>query len=191
MEEVKMNNEFINKLENDEKILFHEFSDVSKTSKQYGRFLLAFIVLLFFWALTIIGIQSNGILNFKILVIFLTLCILTICLFYGLIYNVFLKYKNKNNEYFVTNKRIAIYNLKNGLRIENISDIEHIGIAREKNNYGDISFNFYANNLIEQMKNGMSFEGIKNPREIVATICDINNKILTYDDRPTVLGKKI
>ena len=31
-----MNNEFINKLENDEKILFHEFSDVSKTSKQYG-----------------------------------------------------------------------------------------------------------------------------------------------------------
>ena len=41
------------------------------------------------------------------------------------------------------------------------------------------------------MKNGMSFEGIKNPREIVATICDINNKILTYDDRPTVLGKKI
>ena len=108
-----MNNEFINKLENDEKILFHEFSDVSKTSKQYGRFLLAFIVLLLFWALTIIGIQSNGILNFKILVIFLTLCILTICLFYGLIYNVFLKYKNKNNEYFVTNKRIAIYNLKN------------------------------------------------------------------------------
>lgn len=186
-----MNNEFINKLENDEKILFHEFSDVSKTSKQYGRFLLAFIVLLLFWALTIIGIQSNGILNFKILVIFLTLCILTICLFYGLIYNVFLKYKNKNNEYFVTNKRIAIYNSKNGLRIENISDIEYIGIAREKNNYGDISFNFYANNLIEQMKNGMSFEGIKNPREIVATICDINNKILTYDDRPTVLGKKI
>ena len=101
-------------------------------------------------------------------------------------------YKVKSLKIFIyyNNYRYQ-WNLKNGLRIENISDIEHIGIAREKNNYGDISFNFYANNLIEQMKNGMSFEGIKNPREIVTTICDINNKILTYDDRPTVLGKKI
>ena len=41
------------------------------------------------------------------------------------------------------------------------------------------------------MKNGMSFEGVKNPREIVAKICDINNKIHIYDDRPTVMGKKI
>ena len=62
---------------------------------------------------------------------------LTICLIYGLIYNTFIKYKNKNNEYFVTNKRIAIYNSKSGFRIENICDIEHIGIVREKNNYGE------------------------------------------------------
>lgn len=185
-----MCNEFINKLEKDEKILFHEFSDISKTSKQYCRFLLGFFVLLLFWILAINGIKNEGILKFKNLVIFVTLCILTICLFYGLIYNVFLKYKKKNNEYFVTNKRIALYNSKNGLRIENISNIEHIGIAREKNNYGDISFNFYDNNLIEQMKNGMSFEGVKNPRGIVATICEINNKIHIYDDRPTVMGKK-
>ena len=177
-----MKNEFINKLEEDETLLFYGFSDVSKTNKQYGRFLLGFIVLLMFWILTIIGIQSNGILNFKMLVIFLTLCILTICLIYGLIYNVFLKYKKKNNEYFVTNKRIALYNSKNGLRIENISNIEHIGIAREKNNYGDLLFNFCANNLIEQMKNGMSLEGVKNPREIVAEICKVNNKIHIYDD---------
>ena len=186
-----MKKELINKLDVDEKILFYGFSDVSKTSKQYCRFLLGFIVLLLFWILTIMGIQSNGILNFKILVIFLTLCILTICLIYGLIYNVFLKYKKKNNEYFVTNKRIALYNSKNGLRIENISNIEHIGIAREKNNYGDLSFNFYANNLIEQIKNGMSFEGVKNPREIVAAICEVNNKIHIYDDRPKVMGKNI
>ena len=186
-----MKNELINKLDEDEKILFHGFSDVSKTSKQYSRFLLGFIVLLLFWILIIMGIQSEGILNFKILVIFLTLCILTICLIYGLIYNVFLKYKKKNNEYFVTNKRIALYNSKNGLKIENISDIEHIRIAREKNNYGDISFNFNANNLIEQMKRGMGFEGVKNPRKIVATICEINSKIHIYDDRATVMGKKI
>ena len=191
MEVMKMCDEFINKLEKDEKILFHEFSDISKTSKQYCRFLLGFALLLLFWILAINGIRNEGILKFKILVIFGILCILTICLLYGLIYNLLLKYKKKNNEYFVTNKRIALYNSKNGLRIENISNIEHIGIAREKNNYGDISFSFYANNLIEQMKNGMSFEGVKNPRGIVATICKINNKIHIYDDRPTVMGKKL
>ena len=60
MEEVKMSNEFINKLENDEKILFHEFSDISKTSKQYGRFLLGFVVLLLFWILAINGIKNEG-----------------------------------------------------------------------------------------------------------------------------------
>lgn len=186
-----MEKEFINKLEKDEKILFHEFSDMSKTSKQIGRFLLCFVVLLLFWILVINSIKSEGMLNFKILIIFVTLCILTICLFYGLIYNIFLKYKKKNNEYFVTNKRIALYNYKNELRIENISNIEYIGIAREKNNYGDISFNFYANNLIEQMKNGICFEGVKNPRVIVATICKINNKIHIYNDEPTIMRKKL
>ena len=112
--------EFINKLEKDEKILFHEFSDISKTSKQYCRFLLGFVVLLLFWILAINGIRNEEILKFKFLVFFVILCILTICLLYGLIYNLLLKYKKKNNEYFVTNKRIALYNSKNGLRIENI-----------------------------------------------------------------------
>ena len=82
-----MKNEFINKLEENEKILFYGVSDVSKTSKQYGRFLLGFAILLLFWILTIIGIKSEEILNFKILIIFLTLSILTICLIYGLVYN--------------------------------------------------------------------------------------------------------
>lgn len=36
----------------------------------------------------------------------------------------------------------------------------------------------------------MSFEGVKDSREIVSTICDINNKIHIYDDIPTVKGKK-
>ncbi len=185
-----MKNEFINKLEENEKILFYGVSDVSKTNKQYGRFLLGFVVLLLFWILAIIGIKREEILNFKILIIFLTLSILTICLIYGLVYNIFLKYKKKNNEYFVTNKRIVLYN-KKGFRIENISNIEHIGIVREKNNYGDIIFNFYANNLIEQMKNGMSFEGVENPRKVVALISDINDGIHIYDDRPIVMGNKL
>lgn len=186
-----MKNEFINKLEDNEKILFYGASDVSKTSKQYSRFLLGFAILILFWIIIIKGIKSEGLLNINILMIFLTLCILTICLIYGAIYNTFFKYKNKNNEYFVTNKRIAMYNSKDGFRIENISDIEHIGIAREKNNYGDISFNFYESNLIEQIKNGMSFEGIENPRKIVALISDINNDIHIYDDRPKSMGEKI
>ncbi len=68
---MKMCDEFINKLEKDEKILFHEFSDISKTSKQYCRFLLGFAVLLLFWILAINGIRNEGILKFKILVILL------------------------------------------------------------------------------------------------------------------------
>lgn len=186
-----MKKEFINKLDVDEQILFHGFSNVSKTNKQYGRFLFGFFVLSLFWMLTIINIKNYSVLSFKILITFITLCILTICLIFGLIYNMFFKYKNKNNEYFVTNKRIALYNLKNGFRIENISNIERIGIFREKNNYGDIFFNFYANNLIDQIKSGMSFEGIENPRDVVTIICGINNNIHIYDDKPVVMGKKI
>lgn len=133
MEVLKMCNEFINKLEKDEKILFHEFSDISKTSKQYCRFLLGFVVLLLFWILAINGIKNEGILKFKNLVIFVTLCILTICLFYGLIYNVFLNIKRKIMNILLNKiKRTALYNSKNGLRIENISNIEHIGIEEKK-----------------------------------------------------------
>ena len=84
-----MKDEFINKLDADERILFYGSSDVSKTSKQYSRFLLGFIVLLLFWILIIMIIQSEGMLDFKIFAIFLVLCLLTICLVYGLIYNVF------------------------------------------------------------------------------------------------------
>lgn len=41
------------------------------------------------------------------------------------------------------------------------------------------------------MKNGMSLEGVENPRKIVALISDINNRIHIYDDRPIVMGKKL
>ena len=36
----------------------------------------------------------------------------------------------------------------------------------------------------------MSFEGIENPRKIVALISDINKKIHIYDDKIVVMGKK-
>lgn len=183
-----MENEFINKLEENEKLLFYGVSDVSKTDKQYDRFLLFFLILILFWKVTIPNIKKQGILDFNVLIILIVLSILTISFIYGLVRNILLKCKN---EYFVTNKRIALYNSKKGFRIENISDIEHIGISREKDNYGDITFNFFANSLIEQIINGMEFIGIENPRKIVEIICDINKGIHVYDDRPTIMGKKI
>ena len=127
-----MKNEFISKLQNDEKIIFYGTLNGSKTSKQYIRFLLGFIALIIFWILAIIGVKSEGLLNFNILIILVILSIITICLIYGLIYNVFLKAKNKNDEYFVTNKRIALYSSKYDFKIKNISEIEHIGIFRKK-----------------------------------------------------------
>ena len=186
-----MKNGFVNKLEKNEEILWYGVSDNSKSNKQYGRFLLFFVILLLFWILIIIGINGKQISIFNIFIFLIILSILTIFLIYGLVYNIFLKHEKKNNEYFTTNKRIAIYNYKSGFRIENIFNIEHIGIVREKNNYGDILFHFCSNNLIDQIKTGMSFDGVENPRKIVELISHINNRVHIYDDRPTLMGKKI
>jgi hypothetical protein len=186
-----MKNEFLEKLEKDEKLLYYGVSNVSKTSRQLWRFLLGFVVLTIFWISFIIGFKGEDINFFEIVILFIILIILTLSLIYGFIYNVLLKYKNKSNEYFITNKRVALYDVKNGFKIRNILDIEHIGIAREKDNYGDISFAFYANNLLEQMKNGLSFEGVENPRKIVETVINVNKNIHVYDDKPIIMGKKI
>ena len=186
-----MKEQFDKYLQQDEEILFHGFFDVSKTSKQYGRLILAFSVMSLFWVITIIGIKSDGLIDFAFLIILIVLVILTICLLYGFIYNTFLKYKKKNYQYFVTNKRIALFNPEKGFRIENISDIEHVSIAREKDNYGDVTFNFYSNSFYEQLTNWMSFEGVENPRKIVELISLLNKNINFYDDRPVIMGKKI
>ena len=63
-----MKNEFTNKLTEDEKILFHSISNVSKTNKQFGRFLLGAVLLSLFWILTIKGMKSINIPNFNILI---------------------------------------------------------------------------------------------------------------------------
>ena len=41
------------------------------------------------------------------------------------------------------------------------------------------------------MKNVMSLEGVENPRKIAELISNINKNIPIYDDRPTIMGKKI
>ena len=186
-----MKDEFIKKLEDDEKILVYSIANVEKTSKQSLRFILIMIFLIFFW---IMLINSNSFGIFDIMkkeMFYIILILLTLLILIGYLYNLFFKYKSKNNEYFVTNKRIAIYNCKKGFVIRNISDIERIEVSREKNNYGDIGFVFNGNSLFEQMKNMISFEGIENPRMIIQAICDINSNIHIYDDKPTLFGKKI
>lgn len=185
-----MKNEFMKKLEEDEELLFYGVADVSKTGKQLGKFLLLCVVLGGFWAVLILALKNNGILSIMPLVI--VLASFTTLSMYGLVYNLFLKYKNKNNEYFVTNKRIALYNSsKKDFRIEYISKIENMGLVRENNNYGDIIFNFHESSLMEQAKNGMCFEGVENPRRVVSLITNTNKNIHTYDDGPTIKGIKI
>lgn len=189
-----MENEFIKKLDKDEKILVHKFANVDKTSKQYGRLLLGFIAILLFGILTVLGTKSSRVFSpfdFRIFIAFVVLVILAGCLFYGFLYNTFLKYKNKNNEYFVTNKRIALYNPKYGFRMENISDISEIGIFRVKNNYGDISFNFYSGtNFSVKPISEMVFEGVENPNDLATIICNINKTISVYNDRDHIMKKK-
>lgn len=186
-----MKKEFESKLQSGEEILFYEVVEVNKSSKQIGRSLLLFVILILFWWLFIAEIKNVMVLDFKFLLILVALCALTIAFIYGIIYNLFFKAKKKNNEYFVTNKRIALYNSKHGFIEKNIAEIEHIGIVREKNNYGDIIFNFYGDSLINQLKNSLCFESVQNPRKVVELIFSLNDKIHIYDDVPTVFGKKI
>ena len=88
-----MEKEFIAMLEKDEEILVHKYADVSKTSKQYGRFLLGFIVILLFGLLTIVGTKSSRAFSFdfRILMAFGVLIILAGCLLWGFFYNTFFK----------------------------------------------------------------------------------------------------
>ncbi len=169
----------------DEYILFHGFTVFGKTDKQYDRFLLFLIVLSLIWILVITNIKRFLAENFFLLIIVIPFLILmTVLIFYGLINNMFLKYRNKGSEYFITNKRVALNSRKKGLKTGNISDIYNISISNEKNNYGDIGFVFYGDSLIEMCKTEIAIEGIYNPREIATAIYEINDSISITDDVP-------
>lgn len=178
-------------LEQDETVLWSGMAHVEKTSNQFLRFLLMLVVLFVFWFLFIIGVNQEKIVDFGLIIFFLILLLLTVFLIYGLIYNMSLKHRNKDNKYWITDKRVILLNVKNGIKKEYISNIEYLGIAREKNGYGDIIFSSYGNNLMEQIKSGFSFEGVENPRGVVRLIIERNSKISIYDDKTTFLGKKL
>lgn len=186
-----MKDEFLRELEEDEILLYNGRANVDKTSNQLFRFLLSFSVVICFIILSLVLAVNTNILSLNIVILFIILIILAFSLIYGFIYNICLKYKNRDNKYYITNKRIAVYSPKNGIRVGKISDLEHIGIVREKNNYGDIIFTFRGNSLVEQMKNNISFEGAENPRVITEIVSDNNKGIHIYDDRPTIFGDKI
>lgn len=186
-----MKDGFLRELEEDEILLYNGRANVDKTSNQLFRFLLSFSVVICFITLSLVLAVNTGILSLNIVILFIILIILACSLIYGFIYNICLKYKNRDNKYYVTNKRIAVYSPKNGIRVGKISDLEHIGIVREKNNYGDIIFTFRGNSLFEQVKNNISFEGAENPRVITGIVSDNNKGIHIYDDRPTIFGHKI
>lgn len=184
-----MNEEFKKCLENEEKVLYVSKAYVNKVAKQPLRMLLGILVLGIFWAL-ILNVKKAEF-DMEYLFIFSVLILLTVIFIYSAIYNICLKYKNKANEYLVTDKKVAVYNKKRGLVSRKISEIERIGITNEKGKYGNLIFNFTSDSLLESVKSSIAFEGVENPRNIIESIIIENNTISVYDDKPKIMGRKI
>jgi len=187
----------INKiLKENEKIIYTSKANPGKTSTQIYRFVLIGIVLAIFYYLLFLGYNNEDLFDWTIILIVLFL--LSVLTIYGLIYNVFLKYRAKNEIYYITDKRIILIN--GGKVIFNdIDKVSVIGIAREKNNFGDITFHFNVDitnpleNLtksIKEVKN-ITFSGIKKPREVVEIVKKNNKDVYIYDDRPKLLSNKM
>ena len=131
------------------------------------------IVLVIIWIVLIISYKEKS--NMETTGFIVITFLITIAVVYAFIYSAILIKKRENEVYYVTNKRIFIVK-ENTISEKKILDIEHIGISKEKNEYG--------NNLYESTIKTMSFVGIHDPRKIVQTITEINNKIHVYDDKP-------
>ena len=65
--------------------------------------------------------------------------LITIAVVYAFIYSAILIKKRENEVYYVTNKRIFVIK-GNKISEKNILDIEHIGISKEKNEYGNRTY---------------------------------------------------
>ena len=185
-----MRDEFLKNMEENENLLFCGISNPSKTSIQLLRFVFCFVVLFGFWMLFIDVVKKYSF-SFKILVLLIVLSGISILAIYGFVFNLFSKFSKIKDEYFVTNKKIAIYNSKTGFKSEYIENIKYISISREKENYGDIIFFSGGDSIKEQMKNKIVFKGAENPRIIANAIEDINKKIYIVDDRISIFGNKI
>lgn len=176
-----MKNEF--ELLDGEKIIYEgDCSNVKKTNKQYGRTIFTVLTIVAFWFIVFIALEQS--INFSTILILLVLILITLCLIYAVIYNLFIKNKKNDEKYIITDKRIIL--VKNGIIKNNfVNNIERIGILREKNNYSDLLFVFKDEDLMHQLKNNISFKGVYNSRIIVKELLKINNKFHIYDDKPT------
>lgn len=108
--------------------------------------------------------------------------------------------KSKSNTYFITNKRIFIYNKKTGYTIKNILDIKSIQYSRDNENYGllklytdlDFSEDFEhtisntIKRILEMINSSFSsskilfFVGIENPMEAIDAFKKVNPNISVY-----------
>ena len=166
-----------------EKIIYEfDGSNVKKTNKQYGRIFFALLVIVSFWFGAFVVLRQS--ININTIIIILILLLITISLLYGIIYNMFIYNKSKDEKYFITNMRIILIK-DDEIKFGFINDIERIGILREKNNYSDILFVFSDSDLIKQSKNSICFKGIYNCMNVVDDILKNNNKIHLFDDAPT------
>ncbi len=201
MDKEEVKKKFEGMLEEDEKILISSKSNVSKTDMQLGRiFLMALFLLCTIYGL-FYAYKHGG--DFDIIIAAVVILFIVLIL-YAFLYNTVLKYKHKDEFYFVTNKRFVKYSEKTGFNFRYIKDIEHIGIVREKNNYADLDFSFVsmkelnklndsknisnlANIIIlmkDASKTNMSFSGVEDPEYIVSVITGIKSDIHIYDDKP-------
>lgn len=187
----------INKiLKENEKVIYTSKANPEKISMQIFRFVLIGIVLTVFYYLLFIGYGRMEVFNWiACLVMLFLLSVLTI---YGLIYNVLLKHRAKDEVYYITDKRIILINGNKVLYNDTVK-VSAIGIAREKNSFGNITFHFSVdmNNALESLINNqqdvksITFSGIKNPREVVEIIKKYNKDVYIYDDRPKLLSNKM
>lgn len=188
-----MKNEF--KLLEGEKIIYEgDCSNVKKTNRHVGRAMLGIAFLLYLDYLML-----TTTIDFPSIIITLVLILMTICLLYGIIYNLFIYNRTNDEKYFITDKRIILIK-KGKVKYGFLDNLSRIGITGEKNNYSDMTFIFKNENLEEYVENGIGFnikdlleqfksvilfKAVYKPRVIVEELLKINNEIQLYDDKPT------
>lgn len=165
--------QFVNSMESDEQLLYYNTSSINKGSSIIVKYLLKFFAL-FIVFLLIILVSSNSVIR---LVLILLLGIFTVILVLNFYKAFTSNEKIINNEYFITNKRVALFSSKTGFRAESIFNIRFLGVIKKKNNYGDLVINFNGKNFTEISRSAMRFDYIESPYKVSEVIFGVNPNI--------------
>ncbi len=165
--------QFINSMESDEQLLYYNVASINKGSSILGKYLAKFLTLLIVFLLIILA-SSNSVL--RLILIFL-LGIFTVILIFRFYKNFNSNEKIINNEYFITNKRVALFSSKTGFRAESIFNIKFLGVIKKKNNYGDLVINFNGKNFSEISRSAMKFDYIESLYKVAEVIFGVNPNI--------------